>query len=70
MTRAEYRESCLSKKGVIEDFPFDETTAVCKVGGKMFTLADADFKRINVKCHPDKAVVLRGKYPDVFPATI
>ena len=67
MTREEYREYCLSKNGVIEDFPFDETTVVYKVGGKMFTLADTDFKRINIKCHPDEAIILREKYPSVIP---
>lgn len=67
MTREEYREYCLAKKGVTEDFPFDETTVVYKVGGKMFTLAGTDFKRINIKCDPDKAVFLREKYPSVIP---
>lgn len=67
MTREEYREYCLAKKGVIEDFPFDETTIVFKVGGKMFTLAGTDFERTNIKCHPDKAAVLREKYPSVIP---
>lgn len=31
-------EYCLSKKGAVEDFPFDEETLVFKVGGKMFAL--------------------------------
>jgi len=33
-----FREYCLSKKGVTEHFPFDETTLVFKVMGKMFAL--------------------------------
>jgi len=67
MTREEYRQYCLSKKGATEDFPFDETTVVYKVGGKMFTLADTDLKRINIKCNPDEALILRKKYPPVIP---
>lgn len=38
MLAVEIREYCLSKKGVTEGFPFDETTLVFKVGGKMFLL--------------------------------
>jgi predicted DNA-binding protein (MmcQ/YjbR family) len=67
MIRAGYREYCLAKKGVTEEFPSDGATAVHKVGGKIFTLADAGFKRINVKCRPDEAIVLREKYPSVIP---
>ena len=38
MLAEEIRENCLKKKGVTEGFPFDETTLVYKVGGKMFLL--------------------------------
>lgn len=38
MTAEEIREYCLDKKGVTEGFPFNETTLVFKVGGKMFLL--------------------------------
>ena len=38
MLAEEIREYCLNKKGVTEGFPFDETTLVFKVGGKMFLL--------------------------------
>ena len=62
MTAEEFRRYCLSKKGASEDFPFDETTVVFKVGGKMFALAGTDFRRINVKCNPLEAVALREKH--------
>ena len=39
MNIEEIREYCLSKKGVTEGFPFDETTLVFKVMDKMFVLA-------------------------------
>ena len=35
----ELRDYCLSKKGVTEEFPFDEVTLVFKVMNKMFCLA-------------------------------
>ena len=38
MLAEEIREYCIKKKGVTEGFPFDETTLVFKVGGKMFLL--------------------------------
>lgn len=63
-----YREYCLSKPGVTEDFPFDEKTLVFKVCGKMFALLDVDFfESVNLKCAPDKAQELRASYPAIKP---
>ncbi len=60
------REYCLAKKGVTEDFPFDETTLVFKVGGKMFALTDTeDAFSINLKCDPAKAIELREQFAAV-----
>lgn len=63
------REYCISKENVEECFPFDETTLVFKVGGKMFLLADIDSRPVsfNVKCDPQKAIELREKYSCVAP---
>lgn len=63
----ELRDYCMLKKGVTEEFPFDEVTLVFKVMGKMFCLAGLDrWERgepsINLKCDPVKAVHLREKY--------
>jgi predicted DNA-binding protein (MmcQ/YjbR family) len=68
MNIEELREYCISKKGVTESLPFDETTLVFKVLGKMFALTDTedDFS-INLKCDPEKAVELRERYPMVHP---
>jgi predicted DNA-binding protein (MmcQ/YjbR family) len=62
------REYCIAKKGVTEEFPFDEVTLVFKVGGKMFALTnlDGDFT-VNLKCDPELAIELREKYPSVTP---
>lgn len=63
-----FREYCLSKPHVIEDFPFDEKVLVFKVAGKIFTLTDIeDFTEFNVKCDPEKAQELREKYTAVKP---
>jgi len=63
-----YRIHCLSKKGVTEEFPFDENTLVFKVMGKMFALTDVDeFISINLKCDPEYAVELRDTYDSVLP---
>ena len=68
MNIEQLREYCLAKKGATEEFPFDETTLVFKVMGKMFALTDLeeDFS-INLKCDPEKAIELRAKYPTVLP---
>ena len=36
------RNYCITKKGVTEEFPFDDRTLVFKVMGKMFALADVE----------------------------
>jgi len=63
-----FREYCLSKKGVTESFPFDDTILVMKVMDKIFALTDleGDFS-INLKCAPEKAIELREQYPAVQP---
>ncbi len=63
-----FRDFCLSKKGVTEEFPFDELTLVYKVMGKMFALSNVDnFKSINLKCDPERAMELREKYHAIQP---
>ena len=69
MNIEQIREYCLNKKGVTEDYPFDDVTLVLKVLGKMFTLVSLDEipLRINLKCDPEQAVELREKYDSVLP---
>ena len=65
----EDRDYCLSLPFVEESTPFDETTLVFKVGGRMFTYAGMeDFRRLAVKCDPDEAVGLRERYEGVEAA--
>ena len=63
------RAYLLTKPGAVEDFPFDPVTLVAKVGGKMFALVGLDETplRLNLKCDPLKAEVLREYYPSVLP---
>ena len=63
-----FRIYCLSKRGVMEEFPFDEETLVFKVGGKMFALLDVDiFESVNLKCDPERAIELRERYSAIEP---
>ncbi|MDR2039480.1 MAG: MmcQ/YjbR family DNA-binding protein [Bacteroidales bacterium] len=65
MNIEQYREYCISKKGVTEDAPFDDTSLVFRIGGKIFVLLDLEEMRINLKCDPEKAIRIREEYPVV-----
>ena len=62
------RNHCIAKPGVTEGFPFDQSTLVFKVFGKMFALVDVDvFEAINLKCDPEKAIELRESHQGIQP---
>lgn len=65
----QFREYCLGKKGVTEDFPFDEVTLCVRVMGKIFAITglDAEQFKVNLKCEPDYAIELRERHPEVQP---
>lgn len=68
MNIEEFRNYCISKKNVSEDFPFDEQTLVFKVMGKMFALCDTHlFISINLKCEPTFSDELREQYVGITP---
>lgn len=68
MNIEEYRDYCISKAGVTEEFPFDQNTLVFKVMGKMFALTDVEaFASVNLKCDPELAIKLREEYDAVIP---
>jgi predicted DNA-binding protein (MmcQ/YjbR family) len=53
---------------VTEEFPFDQSTLVFKVAGKIFALTNVDdYSSVNLKCDPEKAVELREQYDAVQP---
>ena len=63
-----FRDHCLAKAGTTEEFPFDQNTLVFKVKGKMYALTDVDeFRSINLKCDPERALELRASHPAVRP---
>ena len=63
------REYCLSLPQVTEDFPFDETTLVFRIGGKIFAMLDLERTEWFVlKCNPDYAIELRDRHPEIAPA--
>ncbi len=68
MNVEDIRLYCLEKRGVTESFPFDDTTLVFKVMNKMFALVNLDDDpRLNLKCDPEQAIVLREHYDSVIP---
>jgi predicted DNA-binding protein (MmcQ/YjbR family) len=68
MTRRDIWDYCLSKPHAVETYPFGEDTLVLRVGDKIFALMGVDAPeeaeaRINLKCDPTLAVILRQTYP-------
>jgi predicted DNA-binding protein (MmcQ/YjbR family) len=64
MNIEELRDYCLRKKGATECFPFDESTLVFKVMGKMFALSGLERQSpaVNLKCDPERSAELREEY--------
>ncbi|NTW61431.1 MmcQ/YjbR family DNA-binding protein [Candidatus Saccharibacteria bacterium] len=75
MKHKEIEEYLLSFPNSWLDYPFDETTAVYKVGhkdedgGKMFALIAENTNplRISLKCDPNLSLKLREEYETVLP---
>lgn len=67
MTRETLEAELCAFPGATFGYPFDATTRVYKVGGKIFAIVDdvAEPLGINLKCDPDTAVELREEYPGV-----
>ena len=63
------REYCLSLPKVTEDFPFDDTTLVFRIGGKIFAIMDLeDASKLTLKSDPNQALILRDKYSEISGA--
>lgn len=63
------RSYLLDKPNAVEAFPFDTVTLVAKVCDKMFALVSTDQipLRMNLKCLPEKAEVLREQFTSIIP---
>lgn len=70
MNIEEFREYCLSVKGAIECFPFDEYTLVYKVMDKVFTYASLQPKDFlfcaNMKCDTEISAKLMEHYEGIL----
>ena len=63
------RDYCLSLPSATEDFPFDETTLVFRILGKIFAAIDLNRSHlVTLKCDPDYALVLRDAHDEIAPA--
>lgn len=65
----QFRAHCISLGAVTEEFPFDETTLVFKIYGKMFafiSLEGVPFQAA-LKCEPELAIELREQHNYVLP---
>ncbi len=62
-------EYLISKKSTTSCYPFDEKTLVFKVMNKMFALIAEEENplRINLKCDPEEAQILRGMHQSIIP---
>jgi predicted DNA-binding protein (MmcQ/YjbR family) len=68
MTLKEYRDYCREWPYVTEEFPFDETTLVHKVLGKMFALGGTDpFVSLSLKGDPEDLLAYREAFASVQP---
>ncbi|WP_290701774.1 MmcQ/YjbR family DNA-binding protein [Amphritea sp.] len=63
------RTYMLSRQEAWEDFPFYPDVAVMKVRNKMFATlsSEAGVARMNLKCNPDEAQMLRDIFSAVSP---
>ncbi len=63
------REYCLSKNNVTEDMPFGDETLCFRVMEKVFLLTGINAKplHINLKCDPERALILREEHKSIMP---
>lgn len=63
-----FREYCLSLPQTEETLPFDDDTLVYKVSGRMFAMISLSRPdHFAVKCHPDRALLIRDRYAEITP---
>jgi predicted DNA-binding protein (MmcQ/YjbR family) len=69
MELEDLKKYCAGKAGSKETYPFGPDTLVFKLAGKMYALAGTDQRplRINLKCDPEQAQVLRAMHENIIP---
>lgn len=63
------RQALLDRPSAEETYPFDITTMVAKVAGKMFALLDLTSAppQVSLKCDPERGALLRAEHPAIAP---
>lgn len=69
MTLGEILDYALAKPNTEETLPFGPDVLVLKTNGKVFLLIplDTDPLRLNAKCDPEWALILREEYEGILP---
>jgi predicted DNA-binding protein (MmcQ/YjbR family) len=69
MNKKKVRTYCVSLPLVKEDYPFGPDVQVFKIKSKLFALMTnrKGVERVNLKCDPEEAIILREIFEDVIP---
>ncbi len=69
MNKKTVRTYCLTLPLVNEDYPFGPDVQVFKIKEKLFALMTTrqGIERVNLKCDPEEAIILREIFEDVIP---
>ena len=69
MNKKTVRTYCLTLPLVREDYPFGPDVQVFKIKEKLFALMTTrqGIERVNLKCDPEEAIILREIFEDVIP---
>ena len=69
MNKKKIRSYCLTLPQAKEDYPFGPDVQVFKIKDKLFALMTTrkGAERVNLKCDPEEAIILREIFEDVIP---
>ncbi len=69
MNKEEVRNYCLTLPQTREDYPFGPDVQVLKIKEKLFAVMATrqGIERVNLKCDPEEAIILREIFKDVIP---
>ena len=69
MNKKKVRTYCLTLPLVREDYPFGPDVHVFKIKEKLFAIMTTrqGIERVNLKCDPEEAIILREIFKDVVP---
>ena len=69
MNKKKVRSYCLTLPQTKEDYPFGPDVHVFKIKNKLFALMTTreGVERVNLKCDPEEAIILREIFEDVIP---